>query len=91
MKTETKFATVQFKGTGNMWPLYTKTDLAKRWNVSLARLNNWEKRHDDFPPRVEGVIAGDLTVYGNVDVQQYERARGGSGSVATHNAAAGNR
>lgn len=80
---------IPFNGIGGMWPLFTKSDLAKRWNVTVQRLNNWETRHDDFPPRISGVMAGDTAVYGRADVESYEVNRGGADKVATYNAALG--
>lgn len=84
-------STTQFNHMGGMYPLHTKADLAKRWGVEIKRLNNWEVRHDDFPPRIVGIMAGDTKVYGASDVKKYEEGRGGMGGVATHNAALGNR
>lgn len=82
---------VKFNGVGSMWPLHTKTDLSKRWGVSVQRLNNWAKRHDDFPPRIEGIMSGETLVYGESDVKHYEKTRGGAEKVAEHNSALGNR
>lgn len=84
-------STIEFQGVGSMWPLYTKSDLMKRWGVTAQRVSNWESRHTDFPARVTGVMAGDLPVYGKADVMAYEAARGGREGVATFNAALGNR
>lgn len=82
---------VQFNGVGSMWPLFTKADLMARWGVKAQRLSNWEVRHEDFPPRIIGVMAGDLPVYGRADVEAYEKGRGGRERVADFNAALGNR
>lgn len=83
--------TTPFNGVGGMWPLFTKADLMARWGITAQRLTNWEARHEDFPPRIVGVIAGELPVYGRADVETYEKGRGGITGVASFNAALGNR
>lgn len=83
---------VEFKGIGSMYPLFTKTELCKRWGITIHRLNNWELRHDDFPPRVVGLLVGNsVPIYSNADIKSYEESRGGSGGVAMFNAALGGR
>jgi hypothetical protein len=74
-----------------MFPLFTKGELSKRWNVSINRLNNWEKRHDDFPPRISGIMAGSTVVYASSDVKAYEDSRGGAEGAAIYNATLGGR
>lgn len=82
---------IQFKGIGSTYPLYTKGELSKRWNISISRLNNWESRHEDFPPRISGIMAGSTVVYTAADIKAYENSRGGAEGVAIYNAALGGR
>lgn len=73
------------KLTDQDFPLYTKSDLAKRWKITIQRLNNWELKHDDFPARLQGVVAGDLPIYSLVDIKEYEDKRGGVKKIAKYN------
>lgn len=56
-------------------PLLSKADLATRWGVSRQVVNNWESRHDDFPPVAIAVHNGSLPLYLESDVEVYERSR----------------
>jgi len=55
--------------------LYSKADLARRWGVTRQVVNNWEKRHNDFPDPVMHVHDGSLPLYLLEDVVQYEKNR----------------
>lgn len=83
---------IQFQGIGSMYPLFTKTELSKRWGISIHRLNNWQERHEDFPPMISGLLANDsIPIFGHGDIKQYEESRGGREGIATFNAAMGGR
>ncbi len=55
--------------------LYSKADLARRWNVSRQVVKNWELRHDDFPDPVMWVHDNSLPLYLEKDVKDYESKR----------------
>ncbi|GIP63384.1 hypothetical protein J32TS6_19390 [Virgibacillus pantothenticus] len=56
--------------------LYSKADLARRWNVSRQVVKNWELRHDDFPQPVMWVHDNSLPLYLEEDIKGYEAKRG---------------
>lgn len=56
--------------------LYSKADLARRWNVSRQVVKNWELRHDDFPKPVMRVHDNSLPLYLEEDIIKYEEQRG---------------
>lgn len=53
-----------------------KSDMATRWGVTRQVVNNWENRHDDFPPVEMTVDNGRMPLYTLKEVQKYERERG---------------
>ncbi|MCY9090923.1 hypothetical protein [Bacillus mojavensis] len=55
--------------------LLTKSDMATRWSVTRQVVNNWSKRHADFPPEVSRVDNGRLPLYLESDIEKYEKAR----------------
>lgn len=55
---------------------FSKADLGRRWNVKPQAVNNWEKRHSDFPPVIFRLGNGMIPVYEIEDVKKYEQARG---------------
>jgi hypothetical protein len=55
--------------------LLTKSDMATRWQVSRQVVNNWSKRHFDFPKEVVRVDNGRLPLYFESDVAAYENNR----------------
>lgn len=55
--------------------LYSKADLARRWGVTRQVVNNWEKRHNDFPDPVMHVHGGSLPLYLHEDAVEYEKKR----------------
>lgn len=71
-----------------LFPLYTKKDMADRWGVSVALVGAWSKRHTDFPKPVTGILANDPVgtgkgggagvggVYSAGEVKRYEQTRG---------------
>ncbi|CAF1897176.1 hypothetical protein NRS6185_03774 [Bacillus subtilis] len=55
--------------------LLTKSDMATRWSVTRQVVNNWSKRHADFPSEVTRVDNGRLPLYLESDIEKYEKAR----------------
>lgn len=55
--------------------LLTKSDMAVRWSVTRQVVNNWSKRHTDFPSEVTRVDNGRLPLYLESDIEKYEKAR----------------
>jgi hypothetical protein len=77
---------IEFKNNvedpAELFPLFTKRGLCKRWGTTYKVINNWETRHTDFPASVVGIIiAGDdveeprSRVYPAKEVLRYERER----------------
>ena len=58
------------------YPLYSKTELAKRWGVSRQVVNNWAARHTDFCKPIHGVVEGSTMYYPYFEVKRYEQTRG---------------
>jgi hypothetical protein len=56
--------------------LFTKVDLGMRWGVSRQVVNNWSKRHEDFPAPVQYVSNGAIPLYKESDIRKYEEKRG---------------
>ena len=56
--------------------LYTKSDLATRWNVTRQVVNNWSSRHANFPPEIMRVDNDRLPLFVETDVIKYEKERG---------------
>ncbi|MBU5265835.1 hypothetical protein [Virgibacillus proomii] len=56
--------------------LYSKADLARRWNVTRQVVKNWELRHNDFPKPVMWVHDNSLPLYLEEDIKKYEAKRG---------------
>lgn len=70
-----------------LFPLFTKKDMADRWGESIQVIGNWAKRHTDFPKPVTGILAGDPAagkgggavaggLYPAYEVYRYEKTRG---------------
>ncbi|HAM81609.1 hypothetical protein [Ornithinibacillus bavariensis] len=59
----------------NIPKLYSKADLATRWDVSRQVVKNWELRHEDFPPVVIKVHNDSLPLYLEDDIKKYEQNR----------------
>jgi hypothetical protein len=60
----------------DFFPFYTKQALAERWGVSRQVVNDRNRRHDDFPKPVEGLIKGGGPYYPLYEIMRYEAARG---------------
>lgn len=56
--------------------LLAKSDMATRWGVTRQVVNNWENRHNDFPPVKMKVDNGRMPLYLLEEVQKYEKKRG---------------
>jgi hypothetical protein len=54
----------------------TQRDLSDRWEVSRQVVNNWSKRHEDFPKPDQFVSSGTIALYLESDVKKYEKKRG---------------
>lgn len=78
--------TINFKDHENdpheLFPLFTKRGLCKRWGKTYKVVSAWETRHTDFPASVVGIIlAGDDVeeprnkVYPAIEVLKYEKSR----------------
>lgn len=60
-----------------VFPFYTTQALAERWGLKDRRLvNNWSKRHEDFPKPVQGLIKGGGPYYPLYEIVRYEEKRG---------------
>lgn len=52
--------------------LLSKSDMATRWGVTRQVVNNWESRHNDFPPVYMKVDNDRMPLYLLKDVEKYE-------------------
>lgn len=86
-----EYKTEQFVFVGNKFPMYTKTGLAERWNISPQRVQLWENKYDDFPARQLGVVVGSRPVYSYADILKFEEGKGGKDGIASYIAAMGNK
>lgn len=64
-----------------IFPLFTKQDLAERWGKSIQLINNWGRRHSDFPEKFSGILIQDQGehtrgFYPAYAVYKYEKTRG---------------
>ena len=55
---------------------FSKADLGRRWGVKPQTVNNWERRHPEFPPVAFRLGNGNIPVYELADVQRYEKLKG---------------
>lgn len=55
--------------------LLSKSDMAARWGVTRQVVNNWESRHNDFPPVCMKVDNERMPLYLLEDVIKYETGR----------------
>jgi hypothetical protein len=61
--------------SNNVFPLFSKQDLANRWSVTRYVVGMWALRHDDFPKPVEGITLTAGPLYPLYEVKRYEKAR----------------
>lgn len=59
-----------------IFPLMSKSDMARRWGVATNVVVNWAARHADFPKPLFTVNDGKTMIYALCDVRQYEISRG---------------
>jgi hypothetical protein len=67
-----------------LFPLFTAVTMAERWNVSTSTVRNWQKRYDDFPKPIKGIVAErkNYRAYNGTEyfpfyeVERYEEERG---------------